>query len=326
MPAGADGGTALITGVTGQDGFYLSELLIKRGLMVHGVLPPLGQQQESPRSDVQAHNVDLSCPEQVASLIAKIAPDYVFHLAGVSSVAASWQDPVATTRINALSITAVLDGCRRFQEATGKAVSVVNASSGEIFAGSPQSPQTETTPINPTSPYGASKALGHLMCQIYRSRGVQAANAILYNHESPRRPATFVTRKITIAVAAIAVGRQQRFTLGDMTVRRDWGWAPDYVDAMYRIARNGTGQDFVIATGVAHSIAEFTSAAFAAVGIDDWRTYVQTDESLLRPAERADMVGDPSKAQAMLNWKPSTPFDQLVAAMVHSDLEEQQHT
>ena len=156
----------------------------------------------------------------------------------------------------------------RFQDATGKAVSVVNASSGEIFAGSPQSPQTEATPISPTSPYGASKALGHMMCQIYRSRGVQAANAILYNHESPRRPATFVTRKITNAVAAIVVGRQQRFTLGDMTVRRDWGWAPDYVDAMYRIARNGTGQDFVIATGIARSIAEFVAAAFAAVGIE----------------------------------------------------------
>jgi GDPmannose 4,6-dehydratase len=322
MPDGAGGGTALITGLTGQDGFYLSELLIKHGLTVHGVLPPPGQQQEKPRSDVQAHNVDLSCPERVASLIARIEPDYVFHLAGVSSVAASWEDPVETMRVNALSVTAVLDGCHKFQDATGKSVSVVNASSGEIFAGSPESPQTEATPINPTSPYGASKALGHMVCQIYRNRGVPAANAILYNHESPRRPATFVTRKITTAVAAIAVGRRQRFTLGDMTVRRDWGWAPDYVDAMYRIARNGTGQDFVIATGVAHSIAEFVSAAFAAVGIDDWRTYVQTDESLLRPAETPDMVGDPSKARAMLGWEPTMRFDQLVAAMVHSDLDE----
>ena len=249
----------------------------------------------------------------------------MFHLAGVSSVATSWQEPVSTTRVNALSITAVLDGCRRFQDSTGKTVSLVNASSGEIFAGSPQSPQNEATPISPTSPYGASKALGHMMCQIYRSRGLQAANAILYNHESPRRPATFVTRKITKGIAAIVAGRQQRLTLGDITVRRDWGWAPDYVDAMYRIARDGMGQDFVVATGIARSIAEFVAAAFAAVGIEDWRSYVDSEKSLFRPADSAEMVGDASKAEAILGWRSTMPFEQLVAAMVHSDLEEEQH-
>lgn len=325
MPDADSAGTALITGVTGQDGFYLSELLLERGLAVHGVLPPEDDQHREPLSEVRGHRIDLTSAEQVGTLINGIEPDYVFHLAGVSSVAKSWSEPVATTRVNALSTTAVLEGCLRFQEVSGKTLSVVNASSGEIFAGSPQSPQNEATPICPTSPYGASKALGHMMCQIYRSRGLQAANAILYNHESPRRPATFVTRKITKAVAAIAAGRQRQLTLGDMTVRRDWGWAPDFVDAMYRMARDGMGQDFVVATGIAHSIAEFVAAAFAAVGIEDWQSYVDSDKSLFRPADRADMVGDASKAQAELGWTPIMQFEQLVAAMVRNDVEAEQH-
>jgi GDPmannose 4,6-dehydratase len=293
-------------------------------MVVHGVLPPDGEQGVA-RSEVQGHSADLTSSEQVASLIAGIEPDYVFHLAGVSSVARSWSDPVSTMRVNALSICAVLEGCRRFQDDSGKTVSLVNASSGEIFAGSQQSPQNEGTPIKPTSPYGASKALGHTMCQIYRTRNLQAANAIFYNHESPKRPDTFVTRKITKAVAAIAAGRQRRLTLGDMTIRRDWGWAPDFVDAMYRIARDGMGQDFVVATGISHSIAEFVAAAFAAVGIEDWQSYVDSDISLFRPADSAEMVGDASKAQAILGWTPTMQFEQLVAAMVRCDLDAEQH-
>ncbi len=323
MPDGA--GTALITGVTGQDGYYLSDLLVRQGLRVHGVLPP-GGQHNGLRPRVHAHCIDLTCAGSVAALVSEIGADYVFHLAGISSVAKSWQDPISTTEVNALSTIAVLHACLRVQDASGKSVVVVNASSGEIFAGSPGSPQTEATPINPTSPYGASKVLGHMMCQIYRSRGLQAANAILYNHESPRRPTTFVTRKITQAVVAIAAGRQQRLTLGDITVRRDWGWAPDYVDAMYRMAQHGKGDDFVVATGVAHSIAEFVAAAFAAAGISEWQAYVDTDASLLRPADRADMVGDAAKAEAILGWKPTVSFEQLVAAMVHSDLEQEQNS
>lgn len=307
MSPDGPGGVALITGVSGQDGHYLSGHLLQRGYQVRGV-----------------QRTELSHPEVIARVIDEAEPDLVFHLAAISSVAASWDDPVATTEVNALSTAALLDGCLRTQDRTGRKITFVNASSCEIFAGAPDSPQTEDTPLRPISPYGAAKAMGHMMCQVYRAKGLEASNAILYNHESPVRPERFVTRKITKAVAAIAAGRQDRLVLGDLTIKRDWGWAPDYVDAMYRMALHGKGDDFVVATGVTHSIADFAAAAFSVAGIVDWQDRIESDSALLRPADRAAMVGDAGKAAAILDWRPTKSFADIVEAMVVSDLGQEQ--
>jgi GDPmannose 4,6-dehydratase len=307
MSPDGPGGVALITGLSGQDGHYLSDHLAQRGYRVRGV-----------------HRAELSEPESIARVIDEAEPDLVFHLAAISSVAASWDDPVAITQVNALSTAALLDGCLRTQDRTGRKITVINASSCEIFAGAPDSPQTEDTALRPISPYGAAKAMGHMMCQVYRAKGLEASNAILYNHESPVRPERFVTRKITKAVAAIAAGRQDRLALGDVTIRRDWGWAPDYVDAMYRMALHGKGDDFVVATGVTHSIADFAAAAFAVAGIADWQDRIDSDSALLRPADRAAMVGDAGKAAAILDWRPTKSFADIVEAMVVSDLGQEQ--
>lgn len=307
MSPDGPGGVALITGVSGQDGHYLSGHLLQRGYQVRGV-----------------QRTELSHPEAIARVIDEAEPDLVFHLAAISSVAASWDDPVTTTGVNALSTAALLDGCLRTQDRTGRKITFVNASSCEIFAGAPDSPQTEDTPLRPISPYGAAKAMGHMMCQVYRAKGLEASNAILYNHESPVRPERFVTRKITKAVAAIAAGRQDRLVLGDLTIKRDWGWAPDYADAMYRMALHGKGDDFVVATGVTHSIADFAAAAFSVAGIVDWQDRIESDSALLRPADRAAMVGDAGKAAAILDWRPTKSFADIVEAMVVSDLGQEQ--
>jgi GDPmannose 4,6-dehydratase len=324
------GTTALVTGVSGQDGHYLAQRLIDAGVRVHGVVAGVQNAHDggdhSVQPEVEVHVLDLSAPAPVRELVRAVRPDHVFHLAGMSSVAESWRIPVRTTEVNALSTAALLDASLEVQENVGRPVMVVNASSAEVLAGALESPQSERTPIRPTSPYGASKALGHMMCQIYRAKGLQASNAILYNHESPRRPPHFVTRKITMAAAAIAQGRQQRLSLGNTAARRDWGWAPDYVDAMVRMAQYGKGDDFVIATGVSHSIADFVAAAFAAVGIEDWRSRVDTDPDLIRPADIADMVGDATHAREVLGWQPVMTFDEIVTAMVNSDLRQEQNS
>ena len=200
---------------------------------------------------------------------------------------------------------------------------MINASSCEIFEGAADSPQTETTPLQPISPYGATTAFSRTMCQIYRGRGLKVSNAILYNHESPRRP-DFVTRKITKAAAAIASGSRDRLVLGDLTVQRDWGWAPHYVEAMYRMALHDNGDDFVVATGVTHSVQDFVAAPFAAAGIEDWKAHVETDAAFVRPHDRGIAVGDPTKAGTVLGWYPTFGFDEIVKAMVSSDLRQEQ--
>jgi GDPmannose 4,6-dehydratase len=206
------------------------------------------------------------------------------------------------------------------QERSGRAVRLVQASSGEVFAGAQAAPQDESTPLSPQSPYGASKAFAHTLVQVFRSRGMHASNAILYNHESPRRPTSFVTRKITSTVAAITEGRTDRLVLGNLDARRDWGWAPEYVDAMVRMARADEPDDYVVATGVSHTVADFVAAAFARVGIEDWQRYVTTDPAFVRPMDAVELRGDARRARERLGWQPQVGFAELVGRMVEADL------
>ncbi|AMY20485.1 MULTISPECIES: GDP-mannose 4,6-dehydratase [Nocardiaceae] len=312
---------ALITGVAGQDGTYLSELLVAKGWRVHGVARRDPSETDAGQylSGVTLHVQDVADTDATADLISQVEPDHVFHLAGISSVWKSWQDPVLTTRVNGLSVVGVLEGCVRLQDRVGKQVTVVNASSAEIFAGSGVSPQNEDTPIAPTSPYGASKAFAHHMVQVYRAKGLAASNAILYNHESPRRPDTFVTRKITKAVAAIAAGEQDRLELGDTSAVRDWGWAPEYVDAMYAMAIADHGDDFVVATGEAHSVEAFLAAAFGAIGLSDWEPFVKRQQSLTRPEPTLAQRGDSTYIMRVLGWQASSTMGTVLSRLLDYD-------
>jgi GDPmannose 4,6-dehydratase len=203
---------------------------------------------------------------------------------------------------------------------SGRQIRFVQASSSEIFGAALQNPQDENTPIAPHNPYGASKAFAHFMVQVYRDRGLFASNAILYNHESPRRPITFVTRKIISGVAAIALGRADTITLGNLDARRDWSWAGDVVDALVLIAAADEPDDFVVASGISHTVRDFVEVAFAAAGVDDWESHVTVDSDLIRPADAPDMRGDASKIRNTLGWTPSMTFEQVVAAMVDHDI------
>jgi len=216
---------------------------------------------------------------------------------------------------------ALYEAARRLQEDAGRPVRVLQASSAEIFGDPDRTPQDEGTSIRPTSPYGAAKAYAHQVAAVYRARGLGVSTCVLYNHESPRRPETFVTRKITAAAARIARDGGGTLALGNLDVRRDWGWAPDYVDAMVRALRHHDPDEYVVATGRTHSVAEFVAAAFAAAGIDDWEAHVEIDPRFVRPVDPAEQVGDPRKARDVLGWEASLEFEQLVARMVHHDLE-----
>jgi GDPmannose 4,6-dehydratase len=213
-----------------------------------------------------------------------------------------------------------MESARQVQDKHGRAVRFVQASSAEIFGEPDTSPQDESTPIRPVNPYGAAKAYAHLMVDVHRRRGLHAVSAILYNHESPRRPPHFVSRKITSTVAAIAQGRADRLLLGNLDARRDWGWAPDYVAAMVRAARADQPRDYVVATGVGHTVRDFVAAAFAHVGIHDWEPYVATDPELFRPADPTDLTGDATLARTTLGWRPTVTFEELVGRMVDADL------
>ena len=314
---------ALITGITGQDGSYLSELLAAEGTEVHGfVLPgdPLLPSLQGLVPGVVIHDGDLSSAASVASAIEASQPDEIYHLAAASSVAASWENPVVTSDLNGTGTVRVLDAAKRFGEAHGPAPRVLICSTAEMFGQPEVSPQNEETPIAPVSPYGAVKAFAHRMGQVSRSNGQHVSSVILYNHESPRRPEGFVTRKITKAAARIAKGSPDPLQLGNMSARRDWGFAGDYVQAMVAALRHDEPDDFVVATGISHSIEDFVAAAFAAAGIDDWRAHVAVDDGLLRPNDPADFVGDASKARRLLGWEPTVSFDELVTMMVEADL------
>jgi GDPmannose 4,6-dehydratase len=310
--------SALVTGASGQDGGYLVERLLEDGWDVSALVR--GDDSVLP-SAVRPFEGDLRDAAGLGRIVAEAAPDTVFHLAGLSSVALSWQEPVLTAEVTGTAVAALLEASLSLQESTGRPVRFVQASSSEIFGAATENPQTESTPIRPVSPYGAAKAFAHLLVGVYRGRGLHASSGILYNHESPRRPDAFVTRKITAGVAAIAVGAASELSLGNLDVRRDWGWAPDYVDALVRASRADEAGDYVIATGVSHSVREFVAAAFAAAGIDEWEHLVVLDPRFARPVDAPEMRGDASRARSVLGWEPTVAFEEIVARMVAHDLD-----
>ncbi|SMQ58467.1 GDP-mannose 4,6-dehydratase [Agreia sp. VKM Ac-1783] len=314
--------TALITGISGQDGFYLSELLIASGYEVHGIVrsSTAADLPSVPMESVQLHELDVASPGDIDDVVRSVAPDEIFNLAALSSVYRSWQDPVLTAEVNAISVAQLLESAWRIQERTGKAVRFAQASSAEIFGRASESPQTELTPINPSSPYGAAKAYAHHIVGVYRQRGMFASSCIFYNHESPRRPESFVTRKITSSAARIASGLQDKLELGSLESRRDWGWAPDFANAIRLALTVDRPDDFIIATGESHSVADFVECAFARVGIDDWRSVVSINSEFSRPVDPAEQVGDASKARRVLGWAPTVSFRGIVEAMVDEDL------
>ncbi len=314
----------LITGVTGQDGSYLAERLLADGSAVHGLVRPgdaAADRLAARHPEIVLHAGDLADPQRLSALVADIRPVEIYHLAGISSVAQSWQQPLLTGAVTGLATAALLQAAWELSDRSGEPVRYVQASSAEIFGNPATSPQDESTPVAPVNPYGAAKAYAHHLVGVYRGRGLHAVSAILYNHESPRRPGSFVTRKITSGAAAIARGESDRLVLGNLDARRDWGWAPDYVDAMVRAARHTRAADYVIATGRGHAVRDFVAAAFAAAGVEDWQRYVHTDPALYRPADPTELVGNAARARTELGWVPTVTFEELVARMVRADLD-----
>jgi GDPmannose 4,6-dehydratase len=317
---------ALVTGITGQDGGYLAERLLAEGADVHGMVRP--GDDDAVRDlllrvpGVTLHEGDLGDADRLGELVAQVAPDEIFNLGGISSVAYSWQEPVLTARLSGIAAAVVLEAAWRLQEDSGRRVAVLQASSAEIFGHAPVSPQDESTPVRPVSPYGAAKAYAHHMASVYRGRGLHVATCIFFNHESPRRPLAFVTRKITSAAARIGAEGEGVIRLGNLEARRDWGWAPDYVDAMVRAVRHEVAGDYVVATGETHTVAEFAEAAMRRAGFaHHWRDHVEVDPDFLRPAEALTLVGDASKARRDLGWEPTVRFEEVVGRMVDHDME-----
>lgn len=314
---------AFITGVTGQDGSYLAERLVEEGWEVHGLVRRLRiDGEQSVPVGVIAHEGDLLDAVGLGDLVEQLRPELIVNLAGLTSVALSWQQPLESYSASGGAAAALMDAALRVQESYGIPIRLVQASSSEIFGIPTSSPQTESAMIAPVSPYGAAKAFAHLSVGVYRGRGLHASSAILYNHESPRRPPTFVTRKITRAAARIARGLQDDLVLGDLDARRDWGWAPDYADAILRMARAETPADYIVATGVTHSVREFVRAAFDAAGLGPIEDRVRTDPSFLRPVDAIAPCGDAAKIRAQLGWSPTRTFSEIVEAMVQADLAE----
>ena len=303
---------ALVTGVGGQDGSYLAELLLGHGYEVFGTAL---SSPESPPEAVQLVELD------AAEAISELRPDETYHLAAPSFVPASWEDPVGTSTFAAASVAGILDALR-LSHPKGR---FVNAASAEMFGAPREAPQTERTPIAPITPYGAGKAFAHFLTGAFRRRyGLHAASAILFNHESERRPEHFLTRKVSRGAAAISLGLEQELRLGDLTARRDWGYAPDYVRAMWLMLQADEPDDYVVATGEAHSVEEFVAAAFDHLGLD-WREYVRHDESLSRgAADSPELVGDPAKIRERLGWEPQVRFEELVRRLVDADVAELQ--
>lgn len=318
---------ALITGITGQDGSYLAELLLAKGYEVHGLIrrastfntrriDHIYQDPHQPGARLFLHYGDLMSAEQLTNLVYNLQPDEIYHLGAQSHVKVSFEMPEYTGDVSGLGTTRLLEAIRR----SGIKTRFYNASSSEMFGDAPP-PQNETTPFRPRSPYAATKVYAFWMTRIYREGySLFACNGILFNHEGPRRGETFVTRKITRGLAQILAGRQKKLYLGNLDARRDWGYAPEYVEAMWLMLQQEMPDDYVIGTGESHSVREFVEQAFAYVGLD-WREYVEIDSRYFRPLEVDHLVADPTKARDKLGWAPRVTFRELVRIMVDADLE-----
>jgi len=308
---------ALITGVTGQDGWYLSQLLLADGYQVFGLVH---RDDGVPAHDgVIVVSGNLADSAEVQAAIDYAQPDEVYNLAGVSSVALSWQHPVLTAEVTGLGLLRVITAVTALCESRDQQSRIVQASSAEIFGGA-TGPQTERTPIAPVTPYGAAKAFAHQLARVYRGSGASISTAILYNHESHRRPETFVTRKITSTVAKIARGEADRLRIGNLEARRDWGFAGDYARALQLIGRHPAADDFIVASGESHTVADFVATAFRRIGVTDWRAFVDVDPGLQRPVDPPEQRGDSSKIRRELGWRPSKSFEDMVNEMVDADL------
>jgi GDPmannose 4,6-dehydratase len=312
---------ALITGIGGQDGSLLAELLLDNGYDVSGVVRRTGAHYpnlDAIRERIDLVEADLSDQLALVRALRASRPHEVYNLASVSFVPASWEQPVLTAELAAVGVTALLEAIREVDPA----IRFYQASSSEIFGEPLQSPQTEETPLSPLTPYGVAKAYAHFIARSYRRRyGLHTSAGILYNHESPRRPFEFVPRKVAHAAAAISLGQEGELWLGDLDSRRDWGYAPDYVRAMWLMVQQDEGDEYVVATGVTHSVRELVEIAFAHVGLDQ-EEYVHIDESLVRGnAELHNLVGDPSKAKQTLGWQPTVTFEELVQRLVEAEVE-----
>jgi GDPmannose 4,6-dehydratase len=319
---------ALITGITGQDGSYLAELLLQKGYEVHGIIRRASTFNTARIDHLYAdphvngvsfflHYGDLSDSTNLIRLLYRLQPDEIYHLAAQSHVRVSFDIPEYTGDITALGTVRILEALRE----TGIKAKFYQASSSEMFGMVRETPQKETTPFYPRSPYGCSKVYAYWITVNYReSYDMFACNGILFNHESPRRGETFVTRKITRGVARIKAGLESSLYLGNLDAKRDWGYAKEYVEAMWRMLQQERPEDFVIATGETHTVREFLEEAFAHAGLD-WKPYVKIDDRYFRPAEVDLLIGDASKAHAKLGWKPKTTFKELVHLMVDADME-----
>lgn len=318
--------SALITGITGQDGLYLAELLLAKGYDVHGLVRgqnnPKGWLVEQHLPAVQLHYGDLTDMSSLIRALRESDPDEVYNLGAVSFVAYSWENAHLTTDVTGTGVLNMLEALRLHTGDRPEGVRFYQASSSEMFGKVQETPQHERTLLWPRSPYGVSKVFGHHMTINYReSYGMHASSGILFNHESPRRGPEFVTRKISQAVARIHLGLQDHVVLGNLDAERDWGFAGDYVEAMWLMLQQPSADDYVVATGEAHSIRDFLDIAFAHVGVDDWAPYVRQDPRFMRPAEVDTLIGDASKAREVLGWKPKVGFPELVAMMVDADLD-----
>ncbi len=314
---------AVITGITGQDGSYLAELLLDKGYKVTGIVRRLSQPNyeriEHLLDRIELRPGDLLDEMSLTRIIEDVEPDEFYNLGAMSFVPASWDQPLLTGEYNAQGVTRVLEAIRR----VNPKIRFYQASSSEMFGKVREVPQTEMTPFYPRSPYGVSKVYGHYITVNYReSYDLFACSGILFNHESPRRGFEFVTRKVTHGVARIKLGLQDKLQLGNLEAHRDWGFAGDYVRAMWLMLQQATPDDYVIATGTAHSVKDLVKVAFSHVGLD-WQEYVHIDPNLLRPAEVDHLIGSAAKARNILGWEPSVTFEQLIGMMVDNDLEQQ---
>ncbi len=319
---------ALITGVTGQDGSYLAELLLGKGYEVHGVirrsssfntgrLDTIYKDPHEPNPQLRLIYGDLNDASSLNQVLRTVRPDEIYNLAAQSHVRVSFDIPEYTAEVTALGTLRLLEAIRE----TGLTTRFYQASSSEMFGKASEVPQREATPFHPRSPYACAKAFAFYITRNYREAyGLFACNGILFNHESPRRGETFVTRKITRAAARIKLGLQEMLYLGNLDAKRDWGYAPDYVEAMWLMLQQDTPDDYVIATGETHTVQEFVEEAFSSLGLD-WKLFVKSDSRYLRPSEVDVLLGDASKARAALGWKPTVTFKELVRLMVDSDLE-----